>query len=110
MRAEFCLRTSTLLLIFGIVCAVENYMDYADESPDKSPTENIHQLYRLILQRNAMENGGFGEIPLEHLMIRKSQRSPSLRLRFGRSGSPHVSTGLLSKPMAAVATGFEDNN
>ncbi|KAI4500811.1 hypothetical protein M0802_004022 [Mischocyttarus mexicanus] len=109
MRAEFCLRTSILLIIFGIVCAVENYVDYADESPDKSPTENIHELYRLILQRNAMENGGgFGGIPLEHLMIRKSQRSPSLRLRFGRSGPPHVSTGLLSKPIAAV--GYEDNN
>ncbi|XP_043683640.1 short neuropeptide F-like [Vespula pensylvanica] len=110
MRAELGLRTSILLVIFGIVCAMENYVDYGDESPDKSPAENIHELYRLILQRNALENGGFNGIPLEHLMIRKSQRSPSLRLRFGRSGSPHVPAGLLSKPMAAVATGFEDNN
>lgn len=37
------------------------------------------------MQRKALENAGYG-IPIEHLMIRKSQRSPSLRLRFGRSG------------------------
>lgn len=104
------MRTSILLIVIGVAYAAENYMDYADESSDKSPAENIHELYRLILQRHALENGGFPGIPLEHLMIRKSQRSPSLRLRFGRSGPPHVSAGLLSKPMAAVATGFEENN
>ena len=54
------------------------------------PIENIHELYRLLLQHNALENIGLGEPPLEHLMIRKSQRSPSLRLRFGRS-NPHLS-------------------
>lgn len=37
------------------------------------------------MQRSALENAGLAETPLEHLMIRKSQRSPSLRLRFGRS-------------------------
>ncbi|KAK2583105.1 hypothetical protein KPH14_009132 [Odynerus spinipes] len=110
MRSELCMRTSILLIVIGVACAAENYVDYADDSSDKSSAENIHELYRLILQRNALENGGFGGIPLEHLMIRKSQRSPSLRLRFGRSGPPHVSAGLLSKPMAAVATGFDENN
>ncbi|KAH0946010.1 hypothetical protein HN011_005250 [Eciton burchellii] len=55
---------------------------------ERPSVENIRELYRLLLQRNALENAGFGGIPLEHLMIRKSQRSPSLRLRFGRSG-PH---------------------
>ena len=54
------------------------------------PIENIHELYRLLLQHNALENIGLGETPLEHLMIRKSQRSPSLRLRFGRS-NPRLS-------------------
>ncbi|EZA53407.1 hypothetical protein X777_06488 [Ooceraea biroi] len=63
-----------------------------EEMAEKSPAENIHELYRLLLQRNALENA-LGGIPLEHLMIRKSQRSPSLRLRFGRSG-PHVSVSL----------------
>lgn len=58
------------------------------------PIENIHELYRLLLQHNALENIGLGETPLEHLMIRKSQRSPSLRLRFGRS-NPHLSVSYL---------------
>ena len=54
----------------------------------------LPELYKLWVQRK-MENAGFG-IPIEHLMIRKSQRSPSLRLRFGRS-SPAVSVSLLGK-------------
>lgn len=57
------------------------------------PIENIHELYRLLMQRNALENARLGETPLEHLMIRKSQRSPSLRLRFGRS-DPHLSVSM----------------
>ncbi|RLU23174.1 hypothetical protein DMN91_005452 [Ooceraea biroi] len=97
-----------LLVIAGLVSATENYMDYGEEMAEKSPAENIHELYRLLLQRNALENA-LGGIPLEHLMIRKSQRSPSLRLRFGRSG-PHVSAGGLPRPLgAATAAGYDNN-
>lgn len=85
-------------------------MDYGGMSDDgeKTAAENINELYRLLLQRNALENAAFG-VPLEHLMIRKSQRSPSLRLRFGRS-DPHLSMGVLTRPMGAIAAGFDDNN
>ncbi|XP_017762668.1 PREDICTED: short neuropeptide F [Eufriesea mexicana] len=94
--------TSILLFVFiGFVVGAENYVDYGDDIPEKTPIENIHELYRLLLQRNALENAGLGEIPLEHLMIRKSQRSPSLRLRFGRS-DPHLSLGFLPRPMNAI--------
>lgn len=65
-----------------------------DDMPEKTPGENIQELYRL-LQRTALENAGFAEVPLEHLMIRKSQRSPSLRLRFGRS-DPRLSVSIPS--------------
>ncbi|KAL0125236.1 hypothetical protein PUN28_004400 [Cardiocondyla obscurior] len=95
------------VVIVGCVNGTENYMDYGEEMAEKTPAENIHELYRLLLQRNALENG-LGGIPLEHLMIRKSQRSPSLRLRFGRSG-PHVSAGALPRPLGAAA-GYDDNN
>lgn len=98
-------------VLVGCALATENYMDYGGMSEDgeKSAAENVHELYRLLLQRNALENAAFGGVPLEHLMIRKSQRSPSLRLRFGRS-DPRLSMGVLARPMGAVATGFEDNN
>ncbi|XP_014469113.1 PREDICTED: short neuropeptide F-like isoform X2 [Dinoponera quadriceps] len=93
------------VVIVGFASANENYMDYGDEPAEKT-AENIRELYRLLLQRNALDNIG---IPLEHLMIRKSQRSPSLRLRFGRSG-PH-SAGVLPRPMGvAAAAGYDDNN
>lgn len=66
---------------------------FIDEIPEKMPIENIQELYRLLMQRNALENTRLGETPFEHLMIRKSQRSPSLRLRFGRS-DPHLSVSI----------------
>ena len=58
---------------------------FTDEAVQKESENILPELYRLWVQRKALENAGYG-IPLEHLMIRKSQRSPSLRLRFGRSG------------------------
>ncbi|XP_011634046.1 short neuropeptide F-like [Pogonomyrmex barbatus] len=104
MYAKRCAAFLLFVVIVGLVDATENYMDYGEEMAEKMPADNIHELYRLLLQRNAYDNG-FGGIPLEHLMIRKSQRSPSLRLRFGRSG-PHA--GALPRPLAAA--GYDDNN
>ncbi|XP_020282258.1 short neuropeptide F-like [Pseudomyrmex gracilis] len=106
-----------LVATIGLVHATENYMDYGEEMAEKSAPENIRELYRLLWQsthRNpSLNTVGFGGIPLEHLMIRKSQRSPSLRLRFGRSG-PHTSAGALPRPVdaaaAAAAAGYDDNN
>ncbi|KAG7213001.1 hypothetical protein KM043_002339 [Ampulex compressa] len=109
MLAKSCLTPFLLLAIVGMSSATESYMDYGDDGADKSPAENIHELYRLLLQRNALENAAYSGIPLEHLMIRKSQRSPSLRLRFGRSG-PRVSTGVLPRPIGEMAARYEDNN
>ncbi|KOC58950.1 hypothetical protein WH47_00962 [Habropoda laboriosa] len=83
-----------LFFIIGFAFGAENYRDYEDGIQEKTPVENIQELYRLLMQRNALENAGYGEIPFEHLMIRKSQRSPSLRLRFGRS-DPHLSVSTL---------------
>ncbi|XP_072761374.1 short neuropeptide F isoform X2 [Anoplolepis gracilipes] len=110
MYAKRCAALVFLVVIVGLVNATENYMDYG-EMAEKTPVKNINELYELLLQRNAWDNAGFGGIPLEHLMIRKSQRSPSLRLRFGRSG-PHVSARALPRPVgaAAAAAGYEDNN
>ncbi|XP_076227144.1 short neuropeptide F [Nomia melanderi] len=92
-----------LVLIVGFVFGTENYMDYGDEISEKSPAENIRELYSLLMQRKAFDNVGYGDIPLEHLMIRKSQRSPSLRLRFGRSDS-RLPIGVLSRTMNNIAS------
>ncbi|XP_003699223.1 short neuropeptide F [Megachile rotundata] len=109
MLSASCMKAIFIFAMIGFVFGVESYMDYGDEISDKTPAENIHELYRLLLQRAGLENPGYNEAPFEHLMIRKSQRSPSLRLRFGRS-DPHLAMRLLSRQMSAIAPPrFEDN-
>ncbi|XP_078036826.1 short neuropeptide F [Augochlora pura] len=108
MSCQLYARSLLLIAAMGFVSAAENYMEYADEIPDRSPAANIRELYRLVMQRNAYEDAGLGDIPLEHLMIRKSQRSPSLRLRFGRSEN-RLPIGALSKAMNnIVSSRFND--
>ncbi|XP_050574565.1 uncharacterized protein LOC126914535 [Bombus affinis] len=85
MSIKFYAKSLLLFIIVGLVVAAENYIDYGDEVTEKTPIENIREIYKILMQRSALENTRLGETPLEHLMIRKSQRSPSLRLRFGRS-------------------------
>lgn len=116
MYVKRCTAFVLFVVMVGLVGAIENYMDYGEEMAEKTSADNIHELVRLLMQRNALDNAGLSGIPprniaLEHLMIRKSQRSPSLRLRFGRSG-PHISAGALPRPMgaAAAAAGYDDDN
>ncbi|XP_017893393.1 short neuropeptide F [Ceratina calcarata] len=107
MSTKFCLNSILLLCIAGFVVAAENYIDYGDELSDRTPAENIHELYKLLMQRNALENAGLGEVPFDHLMIRKSQRSPSLRLRFGRS-DPNLPVGLLARFNGIPSSRFDN--
>lgn len=105
-------RRCTPLIVFALIIALvgctENYIDYGEEAAEKTAAENIRELYRILQQRNILDNIGFGGIPLEHLMTRKSQRSPSLRLRFGRS-EPHTSSGALPRLVGAGAAGYDNN-
>ncbi|XP_071865620.1 short neuropeptide F isoform X1 [Bombus fervidus] len=107
MSIKFYAKSLLLFIIVGLVVGAENYIDYGDEVAEKTPVENIHELYRILMQRSALENAGLGETPLEHLMIRKSQRSPSLRLRFGRSDS-RSSGGILPKPLSVISSRFDN--
>ncbi|XP_050060635.1 short neuropeptide F [Aphis gossypii] len=69
----------TLLLVSTIVSAAPSYMDY----------ENAKDLYEILLQRDLIDSMGNSLIdPNQHRMVRKNQRSPSLRLRFGRRSDP----------------------
>lgn len=101
---KFYAKSILVFIVVGFVIGAEDYIDYGDEALDKMPIENIHKLYRLLLQHN--ENYGLGETPLEHLMIRKSQRSPSLRLRFGRS-NPHLPIGI-PRPTSVISSSRYD--
>ncbi|XP_063994237.1 short neuropeptide F-like [Diachasmimorpha longicaudata] len=107
-----------LFFVFGVAVSTENYMDYiADENADRD-LEGLREFYRFLLRRNSMDNsypsgsniGGSSLVglPYEHLMIRKSQRSPSLRLRFGRSGSAMPPEGMVTR-LGSSSSGTEDN-
>ncbi|XP_066603509.1 short neuropeptide F [Prorops nasuta] len=85
MMRQRCTSVIVFFIAVALAAATENYLDYGEET-NESPAENIRELYKLLLQRDYLDNVGFAGVPMEHLMIRKSQRSPSLRLRFGRSG------------------------
>lgn len=47
-------------------------------------SDSIRDLYELMLQKEALEER------LGHQIVRKSSRSPSLRLRFGRRSDPSM--------------------
>ncbi|XP_025411079.1 short neuropeptide F [Sipha flava] len=68
----------TLLLVSTIVSAAPSYADY----------ENARELYELLLQKDLIDSMGNSLIDPNHRMVRKNQRSPSLRLRFGRRSDP----------------------
>ncbi|XP_008555179.1 short neuropeptide F-like [Microplitis mediator] len=109
MRSYSC--AIVLFFIVGVVVAAENYLDYGEENADRN-LENLREFYRYLLRRNSFDGSFRSSIPLdspyEHLMIRKSQRSPSLRLRFGRSGPPAPQGNPITRP-ASNGESFEDN-
>lgn len=55
----------------------------------KCCVSDAKDLYELLLQRDLIDSMGNSLIdPNQHRMVRKNQRSPSLRLRFGRRSDP----------------------
>jgi len=79
-------RSSYLLLLF----LLHGYLTLAASSDSDS---SINDLYENLLQR---EYEGPISFP-NHQVERKAQRSPSLRLRFGRRSDPSMSMSLLEK-------------
>ncbi|XP_058792264.1 short neuropeptide F [Phymastichus coffea] len=74
-----------LFFVIGVVTAVENYMDYGNEAPNSDKAAaNLRELYRMLVQRSVDDSDSLRDIA-EHLQPRAVERSPSLRLRFGRS-------------------------
>ncbi|XP_008205837.1 short neuropeptide F [Nasonia vitripennis] len=84
MIAKGCTWTIVFFVIVGVVSAVENYMDYGNESPNSEKSANLRELYRMLVQRSVDDSGSLRDLA-EHLQPRAAERSPSLRLRFGRS-------------------------
>ncbi|XP_012276459.1 short neuropeptide F [Orussus abietinus] len=101
MMTKRCMGAIVFVTCLSIALAAESYKDYEAEDVAERQSENLNNLFRLYLQRNLVDN--VGGIPIQHLMIRKSQRSPSYRLRFGRSN------GLMPASSGMETSEYENN-
>ncbi|XP_049797792.1 short neuropeptide F [Schistocerca nitens] len=84
-----CKVALVLLLVAALTASAPSYPDY----------DNVRDLYELLLQREA-EGARLAAAADDHQLVRKSNRSPSLRLRFGRRSDP-----LFGAPSAAAGSG-----
>jgi hypothetical protein len=66
-----------MIVVATVTSAAPSYADYDN---------NIRDLWEMLLQKDALEDKFGG-----HQMVRKSSRSPSLRLRFGRRSDSSMS-------------------
>lgn len=62
----------------------------AHAAPSYGDYDNVRDLYELLLQKEALEGrlAAAQQPQGAHDIVRKSNRSPSLRLRFGRRADP----------------------
>ncbi|CAH1379622.1 hypothetical protein MTP99_003438 [Tenebrio molitor] len=72
-----CAVTCIMIVVATVTSAAPSYADYDN---------NIRDLWEMLLQKDALEDKFGG-----HQMVRKSSRSPSLRLRFGRRSDSSMS-------------------
>ncbi|KAJ9582741.1 hypothetical protein L9F63_022923, partial [Diploptera punctata] len=81
MQCFLTVKCFTVALCLLIVAS-----EFVSSAPSYSDYESIRDLYELLLQKEAldsrMQQQGVHEI------VRKANRSPSLRLRFGRRADP----------------------
>ncbi|GJQ86268.1 putative regulation of response to extracellular stimulus [Trypoxylus dichotomus] len=71
-----CAALCVMVIVAEVATAVPTYADYEN---------SIRDLYELLLQKEALEDR-LGA----HQVTRKSNRTPSLRLRFGRRSDPNM--------------------
>ncbi|XP_046432526.1 short neuropeptide F [Neodiprion fabricii] len=86
---------AAMLLVVVIASDVHTaeYADYDGMSSD-SDGHDARDLYNALQQQEDPNAVKLWNIPIQHLMVRKSQRSPSFRLRFGRRSDPLMSNDI----------------
>ncbi|KAJ3640851.1 hypothetical protein Zmor_027387 [Zophobas morio] len=89
-----CAVTCIMIMAATVTSAAPSYADYDN---------NIRDLLDIFLQKEALEDK-YGPV---HQLVRKSSRSPSLRLRFGRRSDPSMTPEAAF--MMAQAVDHENN-
>ncbi|XP_075230988.1 short neuropeptide F precursor [Lycorma delicatula] len=65
------------------LCVMLLMTELASSAPSNYDYDSVRDLYEVLLQREALADS-----LLNHRIVRKNNRSPSLRLRFGRRSDP----------------------
>ncbi|XP_021941220.1 short neuropeptide F-like [Zootermopsis nevadensis] len=95
------IRCCTIALCLVIVAA-----EFVTSAPSYSDYESVRDLYELLLQKEALENRM--QQQGQHEIVRKANRSPSLRLRFGRRADPLL-TGSPFSEHSSVESAITEN-
>ncbi|XP_012260485.1 short neuropeptide F [Athalia rosae] len=86
-----------LIIVIASDVHTAEYTDYDGVGSSDSEGHSNRDLYETIQQSGDPNSAAkLWNIPLQHLMVRKSQRSPSLRLRFGRRSDPLLANDISS--------------
>ncbi|XP_033607676.1 short neuropeptide F-like isoform X1 [Cryptotermes secundus] len=72
----------------------------------RAPIKGVRDLYELLMQKEALENRL--QQQGQHDIVRKANRSPSLRLRFGRRADPLL-TGSPFSEHSSVESSIAEN-
>ncbi|XP_046682429.1 short neuropeptide F [Homalodisca vitripennis] len=73
----------------AVLCMLLLLSDVASTAPAPYDYDSVRDLYEVLLQREAMADNLLNQ----HRIVRKNNRSPSLRLRFGRRSDPAMYQG-----------------
>lgn len=88
-----CVAAMFLIVVIASDVHTAEYADYEGVSSD-SEGRGSRDVYDAVQQSDDFNAAKLWDIPTQHLMVRKSQRSPSLRLRFGRRSDPLLTNDL----------------
>nr|AXF48203.1 short neuropeptide f [Laodelphax striatellus] len=73
-------------LVIGLMLVT---LEGGSTAPAGYDYDNVRDLYEMLMQREALADS-FLDSSNSHRVVRKNNRSPSLRLRFGRRSDPSL--------------------
>lgn len=95
------------------LCLLVVAAQFVTSAPSYSDYESVRDLYELLLQKEALESRlqqqqQQQQMQGQHEIVRKANRSPSLRLRFGRRADPML-TGTPFSEHSSVESSVVEN-
>ncbi|XP_022184541.1 short neuropeptide F [Nilaparvata lugens] len=82
------MRSHVIVSCSLVICLMLVTMEVVSTAPAGYDYDNVRDLYEMLLQREALADSLLDGS--SHRVVRKNNRSPSLRLRFGRRSDPSL--------------------